>query len=468
MKRASVYKVTAIDPLKYLDWPLHEGQRKAWDCEADVILLLCGTGGGKTTFTPAWLFREIQRRGQGDYLACSSTFPVFNHSFLPSMLDYFCRRLKWGVYKAQSQTIQGNDGSRILCRSGTNPNALESGQFKAAALDEWGQGCIPIESWEAVNRRLARYNGRALIPTTPYNLGWLKSSVWDRANAGDPRYAVINFKSIDNPAYHVEAYERARRELPDWKFQMFYNGIFTRPAGLIYDGYSDSYAEFDEHGKWIDGGNLVKAFSIPQTWLRDVGVDFGASHHCARLWVAEDPVTHYGYIYREQCGAMTNGQVGDLRNGPEYAQECRDYREPVRVARGGARSESEHRSEWAKAGFAVSKPLIYDVEAGIDHQNGLFKSHRWFVFDVCAGYRAELGTYSRELDAAGEPTLKIAEKATFHRLDAGRYIASGWPLADQPFTPYKQPYDPTSRTIESMAEHARMFGFDKPQDVEFL
>ena len=51
-----------------------------------------------------------------------------------------------------------------------------------------------------------------------------------------------------------------------------------------------------------------------------------------------------------------------------------------------------------------------------------------FVFDTLTGVRSELGTYSREVDAMGEPLEKIADKDKFHRLDALRYGVSGFPL----------------------------------------
>lgn len=35
-----------------------------------------------------------------------------------------------------------------------------------------------------------------------------------------------------------------------------------------------------------------------------------------------------------------------------------------------------------------------------------------------------LVSYSRKLDAKGEPTEEIENKSEFHRLDAGRYIIS--------------------------------------------
>ena len=53
----------------------HKGQWGAWDSGKRFILLLAGTQGGKTTFGPLWLWREIQQRGPGDYLVVTPTYP---------------------------------------------------------------------------------------------------------------------------------------------------------------------------------------------------------------------------------------------------------------------------------------------------------------------------------------------------------------------------------------------------------
>jgi len=56
---------------------------------------------------------------------------------------------------------------------------------------------------------------------------------------------------------------------------------------------------------------------------------------------------------------------------------------------------------------------------------GAIKRGKLFVFTTqMDGLLEELGTYSRELDEAGEPTEKIEDKETYHRLDGARYILS--------------------------------------------
>ena len=117
--------------------------------------------------------------------------------------------------------------------SAVNPESLESATAKAAWIDECGQDDFRLESWEAIQRRLSLHEGRVFGGTTPYNLGWLKQIVYDRWRAGEADFDVIQFRSIDNPAFPISEYERAKRTLPTWKFRTVYDGQFDRPAGLM-------------------------------------------------------------------------------------------------------------------------------------------------------------------------------------------------------------------------------------------
>jgi hypothetical protein len=245
--------------------------------------------------------------------------------------------------------------------------------------------------------------------TTPYNLGWLKTEIYDKWRAGDPDYEVVQFKSLMNPRFPRAEYDRAKNTLPRWKFEMFYNGEFARPAGLIYEDFVDDYRE--------GGGHMVHPFEIPAHWPRYVGIDFGAVH-TALLWIAEDTEKEIYYVYRSTLEGN--------KTTPQHAKTAIEYARCENVVRwtGGARSETQQRWDWNAAGIPVTESPIIDVEAGIDRVIELFKQKRLFIFDTCRGLIEELNTYSRELDSAGQPTEKIKDKETFHRLDALRYDVS--------------------------------------------
>jgi hypothetical protein len=215
-----------------------------------------------------------------------------------------------------------------------------------------------------------------------------------------------------NPRFPKDEYLRTKATMAGWKHAMFYDGEFTRPAGLIYSDFSDTE-------------NVVKDFEIPPEWPRRVGVDFGAVN-TATVWIAEDPATLVEYVYlATHEGGLTTKE--HTRKATERASGSN-----VVAWAGGAASEEQQRWDWSAEGVPVLRPLIGDVEAGIDRVIEFVKTRRLKVFTSCRGLLEEFGMYARELDDRGEPTEKIRDKASFHLLDALRYGVAQL-LVPQPF-----------------------------------
>lgn len=384
---------------------LHPGQTQAHDSTKRFVFIIAGTQSGKTSYEPLWLDREIREKGEGDYLAITATYDLLKMKFLPDLQNYFVNIFGWGESKSEKtiyRQYKPRMFTRIICRSADAEGGLESSSAKGALFDECGQDGVRLNAWEAVLRRLSLSEGRVLAGTTPYNLGWLKTEIFDKWRGGDPDMQVVQFKSIMNPSFPIAEYERARRTLPTWKFEMFYNGNFSRPAGMIYEDFSELHK--------------VPAFDIPAAWPRYFGVDFGAVH-TAKIWLAQDPESGIYYLYRESLegNKTTSEQVASVTQYNEYNLR----------AWGGAKSETQQRKDWGAAGLYVAEPPIWEVESGIDRVIALLKEKRLYIFDTCKGIIDEFGTYSRELDSSGQSTDKIKEKSTYHHLDALRYVVSG-------------------------------------------
>lgn len=439
-----------VDPkTANLVYKLHYGQAKAWRSKRRFVFVVSGTQGGKTSFGPLWLHREIARKGPGDYLAVTSTFSLLKLKMLPEFRRFFERTLHFGTWHPSDRYFEVHptvaaarfdnaaflrEPTRILFGSAHNPEMLESATAKAAWLDECGQDDFRIESWEAVQRRLSLAEGRVLGTTTPYNFGWLKREVYDRFYNGDPTFDVIQFASIDNPIFPRAEFERARIILPTWKFDMFYRGRFARPAGMIYADFLDTYRE--------EGGHVVHPFTIPPEWPRYVGADFGGAN-TATVWIAKDPLANVFYLYHESLeGGLTT---------KEHCERARAQALGTNVVTwaGGAKSETQQRADWAANGVPLQEPLVVDVEAGIDRVTALLKTHRLYVFDTCRGMLDELGTYARILNELNQPTEKIKDKERYHRLDASRYIVQylALPPATEAVLDRTAPYDRPRLTL---------------------
>lgn len=420
---------------------MHRGQWRAWTSEARHVLVLAGTQSGKTSWGPLWLYREIQRRGPGDYLVVAPSFPLLELKLRPEFMRLFDRQLRLGTYtgsptkkftfsEAGSKRTFGdrhdpNTPTQVFFGHAGDPDSLESATVKAAWLDEAGQKKFKKASHDAIMRRLAIHRGRVLYTTTPYYIGWLKKELHDKADG--LHIDVINFRSVDNPAFSREEYEERRATLPTWKFTMFYDGKFTRPAGLIYDVF-----DADRH--------VVPRFDIPEHWPRFAGLDFGGINTAA-VKIAQDPDEDVYYVYEEyHAGRLTAaGHVAALT-------ACETT--PI-TAYGGAPSEQNWRDEYTQAGLAVHQPPVSEVEVGIDRVYALLKQDRLRFFDDLPGLvgtddtPGDMEAYARVLDEEGEPTEAIDAKSTWHRLDALRYICAHLaepPVEDEPAYSYSQPF----------------------------
>ena len=217
----------------------HPGQWKAWNSPHRFIGVFAGSQGGKTSWGPWWLHREIEKKGPGDYLAVTSTYDLFKLKMLPSLRHVFEDVTGDGRYWPAGRVIEIKDPvtgkfwarraddrmyARIILRSADTGGGLESSTAKAAWLDEAGMDRFTRETWWAVLRRLSLSMGRALLSTTLYNFGWIKTEFYDRWKRGEKDYAVINFDSTENPAFPREEWERARATMPGPAFLRMHIG----------------------------------------------------------------------------------------------------------------------------------------------------------------------------------------------------------------------------------------------------
>ncbi len=412
----------------------HEGQQAALQSKKRIVAVIAGGRAGKTSLGALWLHQEMLRCGPGDYLVAAPSFPLIDKAAGPELEHLFQHVLKLGTMRRspswqfvfhQNVNLEGwgklSRPARIIIGHADDPDTLEAMRAKAAWLDEAGQSSFKQASWEVVQQRLANDSGRVLITSKPYNLGWLKRLVYDPWHAAGKKHSeidVISFDSRMNPEFPESEYERARATLPAWRFDMMYRGLFTRPAGVIYEGFDTAK-------------HVVKRFRPSPDWPRFIGVDFGAVNTAAVYLAGEmahgKPTGRY-FLYKtyypagrhevkvspaKHAEAILSGEVVTLSGEPRI---------PYTV--GGSKSEDEARADFGAAGLYVAEPPIKDVEVGIDRVHAMIQQGNLLVFADQTDIIDDLSTYARELNEQGEPTEKIEAKETWHRLDALRYICA--------------------------------------------
>ncbi len=388
----------------------HPGQLRAWRSTAREILMLAGTQSGKTCFAVDWLWREVLTQGPGDYLCVTATYPLLSLKLLPEFLSVFRDIHHLGTYRDSDKvfewTRKTEPPTRVIFGTATNPESLESATAKAAVADEAGQRQFRREAREALLRRLSIHQGRILYPTTPYGLGWLKTELLDRAQEKGSGIEVVTFASTANPAFPLAEYERAQRTLPAWKFKMFYQGKFERPAGLVYDSFDEATCK-------------IPRFPVPLSWPRYVGHDFGTANPAA-MFYAQDPATGYFYAYHEYLpgpGKSTNEHVQEFKR---LTAGCT----VLKRAGGNQTTEEEIREAYRAHGWPIQAPKLASVQAQIDRVYALHKLNKVFVFSDLAHYLDQKLSFSYVLNDKYEPTDVLEDEASMHLLAAERYILS--------------------------------------------
>jgi hypothetical protein len=409
------YHVTADGGLS-LDF--HPGQWDAWDCARRFVFILAGTQGGKTSFGPHWLHREIYHptigRGSGDYIAATASYDLFKLKMLPAIRDLFEGITSNGRYWSGDKVLELRDPAtgkfwakkaddpmwgRIILRSAESGSGMESSTANAAWLDECGMDSFTVETWRSIRRRLSLTRGRVLGTTTLYTLyNWLRQ-LFDEWQNGREDVAFIQFASIQNPSFPRTEFDQALREMPEHVINMQYRGQFDKPPGMIYDAFNSQIC-------------VIPPFAFPTDWMGCGCMDYGGIN-TACLHLRKNPATGVIYVTGEyhQGGRTAEQHAADLK-----AWNCQLWA-------GGAKSEGQWRREFRSAGIPVAEPTIADVWIGINRVYALMKQNRLMVFDTCQGTLGQIGTYSRKMNkATGEPIPdEILNKEQYHFLDALRY-----------------------------------------------
>lgn len=402
-----------------LSLEFHPGQWAAWDSTARFIFVLAGTQGGKTSWGPHWLHREIYHpeigRGAGDYLAVTASYDLFKLKMLPALREIFEDVTGNGRYWAGERIMELRDPEtgkfhakrtddrmwgRIILRSAESGGGLESSTARAAWLDECGQDSFEAETWRAVRRRLSLARGRVVATTTLYVLyNWLKT-LYDEWRNGRKDIEFIQFASIINPSFPPEEYDQVLEEMPEHVINMMYRGLYDKPPGMIYDAFNSELC-------------VIPPFEIPDFWPSYGGMDYGGVNTVC-LHLRQKPDSKIFYLTHEyhEGGRTAKSHADDLA-----AWNCALWK-------GGAKSEGQWRDEFRAAGLPVSEPAVSDVWVGINRVYGVMKRNGLYVFDTCDKTLGQIGTYSRKLNkATGEPIPdEILNKNEYHYLDALRYV----------------------------------------------
>lgn len=447
-------RIPACDYRTAPDW-FHEGQRRLWESTALDTVASAGSQGGKTASEAPWLLREIQRcaplirrHNGGKFLYAGPTLTLMSAQAIPQFKELFEEQEQLGTLvlspkpkftfsKAGLLKIFGfcDVGPVTVHFAYTNDSSnLESMTAFAGVWDEAGQKENRLSSYGAFNRRLklartatfddvleyapdwwvqtyyadeggAATFGRRLWGTTPYEWNWFKNEVYDRAEKKQDGFTLVNWPSWNNPRVSEAECEKEKTLIPLWQWLMMYLGLYTKPAGVIYDTFDCELDTCDD-------------FPVPTDWPIYPGVDFG-SVNLGGVLVTFKP-TQPEVLYVIHCY-----HAGRQRTYKDHIDGiCGGY--TVRVGCGGNKhGEDDSREAFRSKGLPLDEPPVNEVKVGIACVYEQVKPHRLMFFrSAAAAVIVDMQNYSRKLGPDGEPTEEIDEKSKWHLMDALRYIIS--------------------------------------------
>jgi PBSX family phage terminase large subunit len=378
---------------------LHPFQWEAFNAinEHRFTGLISGVQGGKTFLGALWLGHRALNDPDSNHLIAFPTHKIGLQSTLPKFFEIYPQFRRFFNQTAGEISIPGGEG-KIFVRSTDNPVTLEGMTIASAWLDEAGQ--MKADTWLMIQARTAIKQGRVMFTTTPYNMGWLYTEVYKRWQDGDKDYHVVQYRSVDNPYFPQEEFERAKKTLDSRIFAMRYMGKFEKMEGLVYQDF--------------DHFNIEKKEKIvPVATLGSIDWGYQAPAGIVIVQLDDQGVYHVIDEFYESQKTTT-----------ELIEVARHFAEKYKVNRWyGDAAEPDRIEEFKRAGFYMF-PGVKDMKAGINKVRQLILERKLKVQDNCVHFIDEMANYHYEKPEFGKLPSENPVKEYDHLLDALRYMIS--------------------------------------------
>jgi len=302
------------------------------------------------------------------------------------------------------------NGARLWIGGLDNPGKTLSAERDVIYVNQAEQ--LSLSDWEYLMRCTT---GRGAVMPYTQLLGDCNPAGAEHWILTRPTLRLYQSQHRDNPTlYHRDGTltaqgQRTLRDLSSLtgaRHKRLYLGQWAAPEGVIYDCFDS-----DVH--------KVRAFPIPATWPRIVGIDpFGDK--VVALWLALEPQGQVWNVYREYVGDFGATTEGHVRAILEAGQG-----EPVFFYCGGGPSERQARVDFTGYGIPLLPPAITDVWAQIDRVYNSIKRGQLVIHDTCPHLLSEITNYHRETRGGVVLDGTISDKGNYHCLDALRYALTG-------------------------------------------
>lgn len=458
-----VDKLSPPDPqvfekLEYIPTPR---QQEFHDATEFAVLYGGAVGGGKTKALVAEGIRQCMLHPGLRVGAFRRSYPEVEESFLAELMQMGYARVLGASWNGTNHNLTFPNGSIIMFRYAETPNDATrrlGGAYQLLLFDE--RTLTPPDVCSYLETRIR--SGRADIPvigvrsaTNPGGPGhaYVKKHYIDATEFGkkvvlDDRRRTVRFipsKLSDNPHLNPE-YADDLRGQPEHLRRAFLEGDWDLFAGQVFQ-------------EWRRDKHVVRPMSLPGTWKRYIGVDWGYTAPWAVVWGAVDEDGRV-WIYREKYAK----HVGEADQAKRIlAAESDDEYVSVRFAddamwatRGDAKPIADvyaengvHLTQAGKGpgsrvnGWQRVHSYMADGPACPHHRaQGIEQCPMLHVFDTCVNFIETVPNVPHA--KVGDPE-DVDTKSDDHIADALRYmlinLGSGpeFPILDSNLTKANEP-----------------------------
>mgnify|MGYP001574031534 CR=1 FL=1 len=372
---------------------LFKKQFDAFNFKTQFGAVVAGVQSGKTFVGAHWAGKKICEFPDKDGAIIAPTYKILHQSTLPKFFQIFPELRVY--YKEQKGEITLPTGGVIYIRSADNPLGLEGMTLHWWWLDEGGM--TSVLTWIVLRSRVSMTGGQGLITTTPYNLGWLYTEIFQKIGK-DLDLSFFTWKSIDNPYFSQDFYNAERQRLRPEEFARRYEGEFKKMTGLVYD---------------LPQTQIINPFDIKaKTEARLIGVDWGYKNPATIIVLFLKDNCWYSVDEWKMAERTTAEIIQVINNKISEFNATRVYPDPA---------EPDRIEECRRANIPVME-TNKDVKGGVSFIQQLIREKRFYVFNTCVQTLDEMSMYHYPEEKAGEESKDEPEKFNDHLMDAMRYV----------------------------------------------
>ena len=343
---------------------------------------------------------------EDNFLMTAPTYKILHQATLPPFLRLMDGL---GTYHKQDAYFQMYNGGKCYMRTATDPDSIVGiTRIRHVVADEGG--LYSLYFWENIQARAAFMNARILIGTSPYTLNWVfKDLIRPKIKDPNSRPDVLYLKarSIDNPYFPRDYYERMRATMDERRFRAMFGGEWEKMEGLVYDCFDEAQ-------------NTIQPFILPPGTRYYAGIDWGTT---APFVLVVRAITPDGYHYQVsevyQTGLTITGFIQMARQKRQAYPIEIFYCDP---------SEPGYIQEFNMAGLTAA-PADNDIKKGIGLHYDLIKSRRYRLFKNDNKFSIdeyETYHYPSEDEIKQDTDVKDDKpvKQNDHSMDANRYVTA--------------------------------------------